>query len=68
MYRLHHQGEKNRQARNNLSSNKQHDTLFLADSFHHDDGGSTSYQNVGSYKNHTEFFIVTMIKTYMKGT
>jgi hypothetical protein len=42
-FRLSHQGEKNRRARNNANS------LIL---FRTDDGGDMFLQKVGSYKNH----------------
>jgi hypothetical protein len=49
MYRLHHQGDKNRRARNNVSSNwQQKQTVNVADSCHPDDGGAKFFRNISS--------------------
>jgi hypothetical protein len=60
MYRLHHQGDKNRRTRKTLAVTSNRSTLqrnyyrcsWLTDYCHPDGGGETLLRKVGSYKSH----------------
>jgi hypothetical protein len=54
-FRLHHQGDKNWRARNNVNSNQR--TKLAVEkycvTYTHPDGGDTFLRNIGSYMSHT---------------